>query len=178
MRCPERLNMDIEFSEIIKTTKPVVLGAVKKYLAARFYSAIDDVVQETYLRSYRALTKGKFRNDSKIETWIYTIARNESLRMNSKLQREEIKSLKIYSSLKHKEELISADTDRHDTIEYLMSLIKKLPHKYRSVLEMSALGHSEEEIAKTLNIKKGTVKSRAFRGRSLIFKLAKGGDEL
>ncbi len=38
-----------EFAEIVGRTKKVVLSAIEKNLASRFYHSIDDVVQETYL---------------------------------------------------------------------------------------------------------------------------------
>ncbi len=59
---------ETEFARIVHATKAVVLSAVEKHLAGRFYHAIDDVVQETYLRAYRSLTSDKFRGDSAIST--------------------------------------------------------------------------------------------------------------
>ena len=38
-----------EFSAIVAETKAVVLSAIEKNLAERFYHAVDDVAQETYL---------------------------------------------------------------------------------------------------------------------------------
>ena len=81
-----------DFAEIVERTKGVVLSAISKTLDAEFSSHIDDVVQETYLRAYKSLQKEQFKNNSSIETWLYTIARNESLRMNEKLVRERQKS--------------------------------------------------------------------------------------
>ena len=57
---------DKEFAEIVKTTKAGVLSAIKRYQAARFYHAIDDTVQETYIRAYRALTKKNFMAQASI----------------------------------------------------------------------------------------------------------------
>ena len=49
------------FAEIIKETKGVVLSAIEKTLFNRFYHAIDDVAQETYLRAYKSLDRNQFR---------------------------------------------------------------------------------------------------------------------
>ncbi|MCU0821668.1 MAG: LuxR C-terminal-related transcriptional regulator, partial [Spirochaetes bacterium] len=57
----------------------------------------------------------------------------------------------------------------------LKNIIKELPQKYRSVIELAALGYSEKEIADRLDIKKGTVKSRASRGREMMQKIYKKG---
>ena len=82
---------DKEFAGIVNSTKPIVLSAIKKYVAAQYFHSIDDVVQETYLRAYKSLIKNSFRGESSMETWLYAIARNESLRMMKKINREEIK---------------------------------------------------------------------------------------
>src|SRR5271157_5838929 len=84
-----------EFADIVGSTKKIVLSAIEKHLSARFYHAIDDIAQESYLRAYRSIIKNKFRGDSKIETWLYAIARNEALRMNDRLAREEEKFKKV-----------------------------------------------------------------------------------
>ena len=76
-----------QFAAIVNETKGIVLAAVRSHLFEHYAHAIDDVVQETYLRAYKSLVKDKFQNKSKISTWLYAIARNESLRMNGKLKK-------------------------------------------------------------------------------------------
>lgn len=171
-------NMDEhEFATIVNTTKAVVLSAVKKHLAHRYYHAIDDVAQEVYLRAYKGLVKDGFKKASSIETWLYTIAKNESSRMNDRLKREEVKFNK--SIIKMKEAIENEKAAEHDLLEehiiQLKSLIKKLPEKYSSVMELAARGFTEKQIADHLNLKRGTVKSRASRGRELMRRIAHGG---
>jgi len=83
-----------DFSLIVNRTKKVVLSAVREHLPSRFHHAIDDIVQETYLRGYRSLVKGGFRNESALETWLFAIARNETFRASARLLREEQKAEK------------------------------------------------------------------------------------
>lgn len=161
---------ETEFAHIVHETKGVVLSSIEKHLAARHFHAIDDVVQETYLRAYNSLTRNKFRGDSTITSWLYTIARNESFRMNDKLAREEEKFQKAMNEMIEKNR--TNDQDNNDMeIEELIESITRLPEKYRSVLKLISQGYSEKEIARHLSIKKGTVKSRASRGRDLLKKL-------
>ncbi len=165
---------ETEFTEIVEATKGTVLSAVERHLFTRFYHAIDDVVQETYIRAYRNLSSGKFRGDSTVHSWLYTIARNESLRMNRKLSREEEKFTK---SLEHSATgKGTADIDFDETIYVLHESIAKLPDTYRTVLELAARGFSEKEIALKLSLKQGTVKSRASRGREMLQKLLPEGN--
>jgi len=80
-----------QFAKIVKETKSVILSAIRTNLYEYYAYAVDDVVQETYLRAYKSLIKDKFQNKSTLVTWLYAIARNEALRMNSKLKNEERK---------------------------------------------------------------------------------------
>jgi len=160
-----------EFSIIVKETKAVVLSAIEKHLAERFYHAIDDVAQETYLRAYRGLSKGSFRAGSSISTWLYSIARNESLRMNSRLMREEEKARRKAS---HEE---SSGTAEEPDTSVLRESIASLPAAYRSVLELLAEGMKIKDIAGRLGIKPGTVKSRASRGKQMIQEGKDNNDE-
>lgn len=155
------MNAD-DFTLIVKNTKKVVLSAIEKNLAERFYHAIDDVAQETYIRAYRGLVKNSFRADSSIETWLYAIARNESLRMNRKLMREEEKALR---SARHNE--LKVEEAAPDT-SILHEGINALPDKYRHVLRMMTEGLKVNEISAKLGIRPGTVKSRASRGKKII----------
>ena len=159
---------EIEFAAIVGRTKKTVLSAVRKHLAARFFHAIDDVVQETYLRGYRHLAGGKFRNESSLETWLYAIARNESLRMNDRLAREEAKAVR------EADRRMSLVTDRSsaDDVISLEVLLDRLPEKYRAVVALKSEGYSEQEIAMRLNINTGTVKSRFSRGKEMLQKLS------
>lgn len=166
-----------KFAQIVKDTKGIVLSAVRDHLAARFHHSIDDVVQETYLRAYRRLIRPGFREDLSINSWLYTIAKNESFRMNGRLKREEIKfSNSVIKISGDMEKFDSKDAEiMRNSLMDLKNIIIELPQKYRSVIELVALGYSEKEIADKLEIKKGTVKSRASRGRELMQKIYKGG---
>ena len=165
---------DKEFAEIIASTKGAVLSSIEKHLAARFYHAIDDVAQETYLRAFNSLVKNKFRGDSSVSTWLYTIARNESLRMNNKLEREEKKFEKAAGEF----ELIEkrSNTESDPAIDALREKIGLLPPKYRDVMELTSQGFTNKQISERLSIKTGTVKSRTSRAREMLHRIYEGGN--
>jgi RNA polymerase sigma-70 factor, ECF subfamily len=161
---------ELEFGNIVGETKKTVLAAVQKHLPARFYHSIDDVVQETYMRAFRHLSSGKFRNEAAVSSWLYTIARNESLRMARKLGREEEKMEKL-----QEEAMVNGVNDvphyLHD-MTMLENMLDQIPLKYREVMLLRSRGVSEEEVAQQLGIRKGTVKSRFSRGREMLQRVA------
>ncbi len=150
-----------EFTEIVKKTKKIVLSAIAKYLAANYSYLIDDVAQETYLRAYTNLKKKGILENSSIQAWLYTIARNETFRQLSKIKKENEKKEKI--KLKYINDLpeISANLKEDDLID----LIEKLPMHQRKVYNLALKGYKGKEIAARLKIARGTVKSRLARGR-------------
>ncbi|HOO73424.1 MAG TPA: RNA polymerase sigma factor [Spirochaetota bacterium] len=159
-----------EFCNFVEETKGIVLAAVRRYLSAQYYQAIDDVVQETYIRAYRGLKLAEFNDRKSLLNWLYTIARNESLRMGEKMSREDMRIARMKQEL----EIIGTYEKANDgeEIELLKKIIKDLPKKYRDVFELLLLGRSETEISQALLIKKGTVKSRIHRGKDMISRIA------
>jgi RNA polymerase sigma-70 factor (ECF subfamily) len=166
--------MTEDFSKIVHSTKKIVLSAIQNYLAERFYFAIDDVVQETYLRAYKSLQKNQFKGESSLSTYLYTIAKNESLRMNEKLAREEKKKEKLLDKQLTEEKFF---TEEKISKEYILSKILSLPKKYSDVLKLYLFGESESSIASSLGIEKGTVKSRTFRAKEKLRKVLLQGDK-
>ncbi len=162
-----------EFSRFVEDTREIVLAAISRYLYERFAYAIDDVAQEAYLRAYKALQKGQFRGDSKLSTWLYTIARNESIRMNETLGREETKAEKAGKLSQEETRTLSLETEIEEgaelpTWDRAKIWVSNLPEAYRSVIQYYLSGYSEKEIAQVLGVPAGTVKSRAARGKEML----------
>jgi RNA polymerase sigma-70 factor (ECF subfamily) len=158
------------FASIVEETKGVVLKAIRSCLFSEYYYAIDDVVQETYIRAYRSLVKNKFKGQSKLSSWLFTIARNESIRMNKKLKSGERRREKyIKRNMEYLNDgidnNIAEKVEKDDLIEKLNNAVKKLPEKYENVIYLYMKGFNESEISKFLSISRGTVKSRIHRGK-------------
>ncbi len=160
-----------EFYNFVEETKGLVLSAIRKYMASHYYHSIDDVAQETYIRVYKSISKMKFIDEKSRNNWLYTIAKNETLRMLHKLNREEHKLNKAKESMP-----LDAKNDlqkyNEDIIE-MKDVISTLPEKYRSIFELLIQGFTESQIADKLSMKSGTVKSRIHRGRELIIRTSK-----
>lgn len=162
-----------DFETVVKETKYLVLKTIGETLIDRFDDATEDVVQEVYFRVFKSLEKGGFDGRSKISTWIYTIAKNESLRMNEKRLREEEKAKRFLQ--KNKSDLFQIeDNNSFLNEDWIESMLQSIPEVYRNTLRLYLSGKSMEEIAIELHIKQGTVKSRLFRTKEWIRKTLPG----
>ncbi len=159
----------MEFSEIIAETKRPVLASIRRHLDAKFAYAIDDVAQEVYLRAYRALTKGKLKEQSKLRSYMYTIAKNESLRMNSRCHREELKAERFIEGERRRWNVAPPQEEGlAEMTAQVIDELRHIPEHYARVVELTLMGFSAREIVERLEIKPGTVKSRLSRGLALL----------
>ena len=147
-------------------------------LVARFLrnqSDVPDVVQDAFIKAYRALPN--FRGDSAFYTWLYRIAintaKNHLVAQSRKSPANSIDAqeaedygasewLKEYAS-PEREALAS---ELEVTIQQAMS---ELPSDLREAITLREIeGLSYEEIAAVMDCPIGTVRSRIFRAREAI----------
>jgi RNA polymerase sigma-70 factor, ECF subfamily len=135
-----------------------------------------DLVQETFLRAYRAW--GQYARGTNAKSWLFTICRNVFLRGRERMRRHDEL---VEEHGEHDDALPepvsplwasahSADPEGEffDALidAEILEAIDHLPDEYRTVVLLSDLeGLAYQEIADVLEIPVGTVKSRLFRGR-------------
>jgi RNA polymerase sigma-70 factor (ECF subfamily) len=137
-----------------------------------------DLTQETFLRAFQSVKH--FRGESDLRTWIYRIAINQARnrwRWWRRRRREATVSIdapEIGGGRLGLVETLKAKTTRDPEQDALLSererALKKalgsLRHVYREAVILRDIeGFAYEEIAATLDISVGTVKSRLARGR-------------
>ena len=96
----------------------------------------DDVLQSTFIRAWRNMPN--FKGDSKIFTWLYRIATNESITFLNKKKTKVVFSMDDDTSTNWNE-TIAAPTPLLDSAEIVQKLetaIAKLPEKQRIVFSM------------------------------------------
>ncbi|MDM0023547.1 RNA polymerase sigma factor [Variovorax saccharolyticus] len=136
----------------------------------------EDALQDAYLRAWQAM--GSFRDDARLSTWLARIVINESL---GRLRRRGAQVIPLGSSGEADGE--SAEPSIADDLEgrperlamrqeirHLMERrIDKLPDLYRTVFMLRAVEEmSVDEVAAMLSMPAATVRTRYFRGRSLL----------
>ena len=132
---------------------------------------LDDLTQEVFVKIWKH--RNKFRGQSSLKTWVYRITLNTTLDFLRKHQ----KTKRVDFPL----ELVEAVSPELDVKlkERVRMGILQLPEKQRSVFVLYYLEEaSVSEIARLLNVKEGTVKSRLSYGRTSMinFLKAKGVD--
>jgi RNA polymerase sigma-70 factor (ECF subfamily) len=141
----------------------VVLHAPMAKRAAVFLGAgadADDVVQESFVKAYRAL--GRFRDEAAFRPWLLRIVANETrnvLRSRSRRSRREELAAPLDVVLDPAEEAVSLERRSQ-----LLAAVRALPPQYRLVVTCRyLLDLDEQETAVVLGWPRGTVKSRLHR---------------
>ncbi len=144
-------------------------------LAYRMLSSSEDagdLVQETFLRAYNALSS--FRQDASFLTWLYKITSN--LCIDQMRARKSKGALSLDFELEEGREPMADRTHgpeetvvRGAVSDIVQREVMNLPEKYRIVVVMRHLqGLSIEEIAGQLHLPSGTVKTHLFRARDML----------
>ena len=120
------------FSQVIHRYQEQLYWQIRKLVIDHEDSS--DVLQNTLLKAWQALDN--FRGDSKLSTWLYTIAHNESLTFLTKRQAEQ--ELTIDDPDGYVMDTREADKyfDGDEAQRLLMEAIALLPAKQREVFNM------------------------------------------
>lgn len=162
------------FEDLIQTYQSLVYG-----LAFRLLNDPEearDVTQETFLKAYRGV--GAFRGECGLKTWLYRLAVNQASnhrRWWRRRRRHDTVSLDApqgdasatlgdnLPSGGRSPEQVALGRERQ---RLLMMALDSLKHDYRVVVVLRDIEElSYEEIAATIDVPIGTVKSRIARGR-------------
>ncbi len=142
----------------------------------RDQSEIEDVVQESFIKAYRALPN--FRGDSAFYTWLYRIgintAKNHLVSMSRRptvstdIEIEDAENFDSGSELRTTETPESSLMTKQ-IAQTVNDTVAALPEELRTAITLREIeGLSYEEIAAIMSCPIGTVRSRIFRARETI----------
>jgi RNA polymerase sigma-70 factor (ECF subfamily) len=142
----------------------------------RDQAEVEDVVQESFIKAYRALPN--FRGDSAFYTWLYRIgintAKNYLVSMGRRPQISHDVEIEDAENFEDAEELRTAETPETEMMtkeiaKTVNETMMALPDELRTAITLRELeGLSYEEIAILMSCPIGTVRSRIFRARETI----------
>lgn len=139
-------------------------------------SEVEDVMQEAFIKAYRALPG--FRGDSAFYTWLYRIGINTAKNYLAAMGRRAPTSTDVEANEaeghEDGERLRDLNTPENlllsrEIADTVNSTIDSLPEELRTAIQLREIeGMSYEEIAGIMNCPIGTVRSRIFRAREAI----------
>jgi RNA polymerase sigma-70 factor (ECF subfamily) len=142
----------------------------------RDQAEVEDVVQESFIKAYRALHN--FRGDSAFYTWLYRIgintAKNYLVSMGRKPQVMQEIEIDDVENFDQGIEMRTMDTPEtalmtKEIAQTVNDTIANLPDELRTAITLRELeGLSYEDIAEIMQCPIGTVRSRIFRARETI----------
>jgi len=141
----------------------LLMGVIIRYLPD--VNSAQDVLQETFIKIFKAIDKIELGNDAKIVAWMKKISVNESLRFLQKNKKHF-----------HNELLQTNDTPiihLQDRLEEndVLKMVRSLPMGYKIVFNLYVIeGYSHKEIAKKLEVSEATSRSQLLRARKLLQK--------
>jgi RNA polymerase sigma-70 factor (ECF subfamily) len=167
------------FAEQAMELMPALYSAAMRM--TRNASDAEDLVQETYLKAYRAF--GSFEQGSNLKAWLYKILTNTFINAyRSKRRRpevldiEDVEDLYLYRRLGNFGPPGSGESAEdaalsHFTDEDVKRALESLPDAFRIAVYLADVEQfSYKEIADITEVPVGTVMSRIHRGRRALQK--------
>jgi len=163
------------FEQLVEERSGEIYGLLYRLTENR--EEARDLTQETFLRAFQSIAS--FRGEADLRTWIYRIAINQARnrwRWWGRRRRDSTVSLDATGDNDHQALIATLKTDssrdpEQDTLAReregaLRRALGNLRRVYREAVILRDIeGFAYEEIAVTLDISVGTVKSRLARGR-------------
>lgn len=156
---------EFDFDEIIAKYKPIISFRVKKSIGAQTPDW-EDIVNEIILNVIEKLRSGKFRGDSSLGTFIYTIASRriiDHIRQKNKILKYAPEPNPYPSPHEH--------VENKERAESIAKILDKLKPKYKEILYLYYYKElSRVEVARLLNISPRRVSERVNYAQKLLKK--------
>jgi len=149
-------NRDRAFTSIVKKYQEKIYWQIRRIVVC--HDDANDVMQNVFIKAWNGLDN--FRADSKLSTWLYRIAVNESLTFLEQQKRKSSISLDE-GTLNLEEKLHSEkDFDANKAVWKLQLAIQQLPEKQRIVFNLRYFEETPyEEMSQILDTSVGALKA-------------------
>lgn len=167
------------FAEVAMQYMPSLYSAALRM--TRSPADAEDLVQETYLKAYRAY--GRFQEGTNLKAWLYKILTNTFINTYRAKKRrpeqadvEDVEDLYLFRRLGGLEGATAGRSAEDEVLDLftdteVKEALESLPETFRmAVLLADVEGFSYKEIADIMEVPIGTVMSRLHRGRKALQK--------
>ena len=150
------------YEELVRAHQGIAFRTA--YVIARNASDAEEAAQDGFVKAWRAL--GRFREGAPFRPWLLRIVANEASNRRRSAGRRAGLALRAATQEPSGDAAPSPEaallsSEQRST---LLAAVEQLPEEQRSVVALRYfLGLSEAEVAETLAIPQGTVKSRTAR---------------
>lgn len=142
------------FTEMVRQYQEPLYVYIRRMVL--FHEDADDVLQNTFMKAWNALDS--FRGESRLSTWLYRIAINESLNHIEKQKKNRFNSESGIEAAN----LLQSDPyfDGDEVQQLLQEAISKLPKKQRAVFNLKYFQEMKyEEMSRILDTSVGALKA-------------------
>ncbi len=159
---------DNAFRYLVAKHQRLVLHVVGRIVKQQ--EDVEDICQEVFFKVFRKL--GKFRGESRLSTWIATIAYNTSISHIRRYERvselpEDVDDRLMQGNSDNWQ--AAKMVEKGEAKKILLEMIEKLPVQYRTVLTLFHLEEfSYKEVEEITGMPEGTIKSYLSRARKLL----------
>lgn len=156
------------FRTFVERYQTPVFAVISRLLGRGQRALVEELSQETFLRAFAAFPRFDPEREGKASTWLLSIATRlaiDHLRRHATWREQ---------ATEQPPELVSAATalsavEAGELQRAFEAALAALPAEYRAVFILRTYhGHSYDEIARSLEIEVGTVKSRLSRAKQRI----------
>src|ERR687886_66160 len=159
------------YEELVRRYERLVGRVISPYAGRE--AAVEDLVQETFLRAYDRLST--FNPEYRFKTWLLAIANN--LGIDTLRRRREVVEFnpEVHATSTRGPEALAVEADRARSIQ---DSVLALPETYSVPLVLRyAEGLTYAEIAEIIGISIPALKSRLFRARNMLAQRLEEKDE-
>lgn len=143
------------FTDVVNAYKETLYWQIRRMVTS--HDDTDDILQNTFIKAWNGLSS--FRGDSKLSTWLYRIATNETLNF---LERQKHATISLDDEDSHAALSLQGDPyfDGDETQRQLQEAIETLPPKQRQVFTMKYFQEMKyEDMSQILDTSVGALKA-------------------
>lgn len=159
------MDREQEFSDVYLQYKELVWGVVSRYFAQQ--ADREEAFQETFIRIYRYLPSLKKDQPDNFKSWIYKVTASTSINLYNQVKRKKM----LVDGLKNVQKFWTDDQLEEAEYEdnYIDKMLQPLSAEQRAALILREVnGLSYEQIAESMDLKLGTVKSMLNRAKQKV----------